>query len=202
MIGMLQGTVIDREENQVTLLVAGVGHEVLCTLNALSLASANKNELRLWTHLVVREDLLQLYGFADKEERALFRELIRISGIGPKVALAILSGMDSRGLIRAIQQGDSQMLTRLPGIGKKTAERLVVEMRGRLDDWQTVGAGTQAVAGTTAARDAGAEAEQALISLGYKPLEAAKMIASIDLSGEPGVEELIRSALKTRLRSS
>lgn len=202
MIGMLQGTVIDREENQVTLMVAGTGHEVLCTLNALSLASANKNELRLWTHLVVREDLLQLYGFVDKEERALFRELIRISGIGPKVALAILSGMDSQGLIRAIQRGDSQMLTRLPGIGKKTAERLVVEMRGRLDDWQISGADAATVPGTTARQDAGAEAEQALISLGYKPLEAAKMIALIEASDEMGVEELIRSALQARLRPS
>jgi Holliday junction DNA helicase RuvA len=198
---MLQGSIIDREDNQVTLLVGGVGHEVLCTLNALSLASASKTELSLWTHLVVREDLLQLYGFADKEERALFRELIRISGIGPKVALAILSGMDCKGLIRAIRQGDAQMLTRLPGIGKKTAERLVIEMQGRLDDWQPGELAAPLESGKEKTPDVAAEAEQALITLGYKPLEAAKMVAAVDASGLK-VEDLIRSALQSRLKPS
>ena len=202
MIGMLQGAVIDREDNQVTLMVAGVGHEVLCTLNALSLASANKTDLRLWTHLVVREDLLQLYGFGDKEERALFRELIRISGIGPKVALGILSGMDSQGLIRAIQRGDSTVLTRLPGIGKKTAERLVVEMRGRLDGWQSVEAGSASAASQSTKVDVSGEAEQALISLGYKPLEAARMISAVKATEESSVEEIIRAALQSRLKLS
>tara|TARA_R110002073_G_scaffold127809_2_gene273382 strand:- start:1126 stop:1725 length:600 start_codon:yes stop_codon:yes gene_type:complete len=199
---MLHGAVIDREDNQVTLMVAGVGHEVLCTLNALSLASANKTDLRLWTHLVVREDLLQLYGFADKEERALFRELIRISGIGPKVALGILSGMDSQGLIRAIQNGDATVLTRLPGIGKKTAERLVIEMRGRLDDWHPGEADSASSAGQGQKADVTGEAEQALISLGYKPIEAAKMISSVKATNESSVEELIRAALQSRLKLS
>ena len=111
MIGFLNGPVIDRVDTRLTILVAGIGYEVSCTLNALALASgsnldSNAETVELWTHLVVREDVQQLYGFADRTERSLFRELIRISGIGPKVALAILSGMDSSGLVHAIQSED------------------------------------------------------------------------------------------------
>jgi len=207
---MLQGSVVDREDNQICMMVGGVGHEVLCTLNALSLASntlnpdsSAKSDLCLWTHLVVREDVLQLYGFADKKERALFRELIRISGIGPKVALAVLSGMDSDGLIRAINHGDAVMLTKLPGIGKKTAERLVVEMRDRLEGWETDSPSSVQADNKDHSRkpDLAAEAEAALISLGYKPVEASRMIASVKDSEGLSVEELIRSALQSRLKS-
>ena len=203
---MLQGSVVDREDNQICVMAGGIGHEVLCTLNALSLVSSAqtaKSDVCLWTHLVVREDVLQLYGFVDKKERALFRELIRISGIGPKVALAVLSGMDSDGLIRAIHQGDSVMLTRLPGIGKKTAERLVVEMRDRLQGWEVEAeAGTSVdtpVANKTS--DLAAEAEAALISLGYKPVEASKMLSSIKDLGDMSVEDVIRTALQSRLKN-
>lgn len=198
MIGILQGSVVDREENQITLMVAGVGHEILCTLNALSLASSHKDNLSLWTHLVVREDILQLYGFADKKERALFRELIRISGIGPKVALAVLSGMDSDGLIRAIHHGDADMLTRLPGIGKKTAERLVVEMRDRLSDWEVTS--DLPLADQAEPSNTVAEAEHALIALGYKPAEAAKMLVNVKGSESLSVEDMIRAALQSRLK--
>lgn len=207
---MLKGSVVDREDNQLCIMAGGVGHEVLCTLNALSLASQFKvmdgagesdvSELCLWTHLVVREDVLQLYGFADKKERALFRELIRISGIGPKVALAVLSGMDADGLIRAINLGDAVMLTKLPGIGKKTAERLVVEMRDRLTDWETEPTAAPELPASRAS-DLAAEAEAALISLGYKPVEASRMIAAIKEPDDLSVEDLIRAALQSRLQS-
>lgn len=200
---MLQGSVVDREDNQICMMVGGVGHEVLCTLNALSLASNGKSDVCLWTHLVVREDVLQLYGFADKKERALFRELIRISGIGPKVALAVLSGMDSDGLIRAINHGDAAMLTKLPGIGKKTAERLVVEMRDRLQGWDVGLSESSPLGGSHQGRttDLAAEAEAALIALGYKPVEASRMLASVEDSDGLSVEELIRSALQSRLKA-
>lgn len=199
---MLHGSIVDREDNQICIMVGGVGHEVLCTLNALSLASGSKTDLSLWTHLVVREDVLQLYGFADKKERALFRELIRISGIGPKVALAVLSGMDSDGLIRAIHQGDAAMLTKLPGIGKKTAERLVIEMRDRLEGWETSSQTLLDTSNSDRPADLSGEAEQALISLGYKPVEASRMLSSVKDTDGMGVEDMIRAALQSRLSPS
>lgn len=200
---MLQGTVVDREENLICLMTAGVGHEVLCTLNALASVSTSINasaEVRLWTHLVVREDILQLFGFADKKERTLFRELIRISGVGPKVALSILSGMDVSGLVRAINQGDAVILTKLPGIGKKTAERLVIEMSDRLVGWE-VETDSSSMLVESEKIDLADEAEAALISLGYKPADAAKMLISVKSSDDMSVENLIRAALQSRLRS-
>jgi len=199
MIGLLQGSVVDREDNQISLLVAGVGYEVLCTLNAMSQVSASTDEVRLWTHLIVREDVLQLYGFADKKERALFRELIRISGVGPKVALSILSGMDCSGLVRAIHQGDAAILTKIPGIGKKTAERLVIEMRDRVQGWEVSG-DLPDHSGDAPSSDVGAEAEAALIALGYKPVEATKMISAVGDTASLSVEDIIRFALQSRLK--
>jgi len=180
----------------------GVGHELYCTLNALAMVSGAvkaSSELSLWTHLVVREDILQLFGFADKQERSLFRELIRISGVGPKVALSILSGMDAAGLVRAIHQGDAALLTKIPGIGKKTAERLVVEMRDRLTGWDIDTSAEQVI--THSKADIAEEAEAALIALGYKPADASKMLASIEVSADISVEQLIRKALQSRLRN-
>ncbi len=199
MIGLLKGAVIERRDNQITLLVGGVGHEIHCSLNALSLASGNSSELSLWTHLVVREDVLQLYGFADKKERAVFRELIRVSGVGPKVALAILSGMDVDGLVQAVNSGDSSTLTKVPGIGKKTAERLVVEMRDRLSGQELPGGGT--VDETSTPRNRASEAEAALVALGYKPVEATRMLSSVAHSESLSVEDMIRTALKSRLKA-
>jgi len=184
-------------------MVGGIGHEVLCTLNALALTAGSQADVSLWTHLVVREDVLQLYGFSDKKERALFRELIRISGIGPKVALAVLSGMDSDGLIRAIHNGDVVMLTKLPGIGKKTAERLVVEMRDRLEGWEIESSSSLDTDNnrTTRPSDLTSEAEAALIALGYKPVEASRMLASVKSIEGLSLEDLISSALQSRLKS-
>ena len=206
MIGFLNGPVIDRVDTRLTILVAGIGYEVSCTLNALALASglnldSNAETVELWTHLVVREDVQQLYGFADRTERSLFRELIRISGIGPKVALAILSGMDSSGLVHAIQSEDYATLSKIPGIGKKTAERLVVEMKDRLADWEV---GAAIIAGSSdqalkAKPDMASEAEAALIALGYKPAESSRMIASLDKIEGETLEGLIRRVLRDKL---
>ena len=200
MIGFIAGNVIHREDTQLTVLSQGVGYEINCTLNALSLGNAS-DAIELWTHLIVREDVQQLYGFGDKTERTLFRELIRISGIGPKVALAILSGMDSPGLVSAIQKNDSQTLTKIPGIGKKTAERLVVEMKDRLDGMTSSLALGDIASVNEQHRGDGLEeqAESALIALGYKPAEAARMISAIDAPACVTVEALIREALRSKL---
>ena len=198
MIGFVAGKVIHREDTQLTVFSAGVGYEVNCTLNALSL-TAGSESIELWTHLVVREDAQQLFGFADTTERTLFRELIRISGIGPKVALAILSGMDSPGLVSAIQSSDSQTLTKIPGIGKKTAERLVVEMKDRLDGMVHSLPITDAEPGHAGAESLVDQAESALIALGYKPAEATRMISAVSSEESRSVEVLIREALRNKL---
>lgn len=200
MIGFISGSVIEREDTQLTILVGGIGYEITCTLNAWALAS-DSEAVELWTHLVVREDVQQLYGFANQTERSLFRELIRISGIGPKVALAILSGMDSSGLVHAIQGEDSATLSKIPGIGKKTAERLVVEMKDRLSDWEAGDVMLDESSGVAvkAVPNLASEAEAALIALGYKPAESSRMIASLESEEDETVESLIRRALRNKL---
>jgi Holliday junction DNA helicase RuvA len=152
------------------------------------------SEIVLFTHLSVREDAHVLFGFGSEAERRFFRSLIRVNGVGPKLALTILSGISVEGFIRCVQEDDTAALTRLPGIGKKTAERLVVEMRDRLDD-----VGGQAVAAGARAnpRD---EALSALVSLGYKPQEAAAMLRGMKEDGLSS-EELIRRALQGALRN-
>jgi Holliday junction DNA helicase RuvA len=150
-------------------------------------------EITLFTHLTIREDAHVLFGFGSEAERRFFRSLIRINGVGPKLALTILSGISLDGFVRCVQENDTAALTRLPGIGKKTAERLVVEMRDRLDD-----VGAPASAGVSAnPRD---EALSALVSLGYKPQEAAQMLRAIKEDGLSS-EELIRRALQGALRT-
>ena len=212
MIGVLTGTLIDRDDNLLTLLCGQVGYEVHCTQRACALGSSvgavtdqTGPAIHLWTHLVVREDLMQLFGFVDRKERALFRELIRISGIGPKVALGLLSGMDADNLVAAIRRADSAALTKLPGIGKKTAERLVIEMQDRIKDWHSdttlpgTAAGTESI--KTTVSDHMGEAEAALISLGYKPTEASRMLTHIDGVESMSVEQIIRAALQSRVSS-
>jgi Holliday junction DNA helicase RuvA len=154
------------------------------------------DEIILHTHLAVREDAHVLYGFLRPQDRLLFRSLIKVSGVGPKLALAILSGMSADEFAGCVQSGDSAALTRLPGVGKKTAERLVVEMKDRLKDWQgvTLTTGTSAN-GKMPASDALKDAVSALVSLGYKPQEASRMVSQVEGDGLSS-EELIRLALK------
>ena len=201
MIGFLSGRVIHREDTSLTLLVSGVGYEVICTLNALGLTNQTKDSVSIWTHLIVREDVQQLFGFADQKERFLFRELIRVSGIGPKVALAILSGMDVSGLVNAIRNEDSVQLTKIPGIGKKTAERLVIEMKDRVSNWPLGEDSVATVTGTpdNTLPDVKVEIESALIALGYKPAESSRMVESLDIQPDETVETLIRRALRNKL---
>jgi Holliday junction DNA helicase RuvA len=152
--------------------------------------------------MVVREDAQLLYGFATLEERRLFRTLIKVNGVGAKLALTILSGISADDFARSVQEGDSAALVRLPGVGKKTAERLIVEMRDRLDDWQPSAVlpgappvGEKAATGGDALKDA----LSALVSLGYKPQEASRLVAKVEADGLES-QEIIRLALKQAIK--
>jgi Holliday junction DNA helicase RuvA len=197
MIGRLRGVLSEKQPPWLLLDVSGVGYEVEAPMSTFFVLPAIGTEVSLFTHLVVREDAQLLYGFWAQTERRLFRELIRVSGIGPRVALAILSGMDAAEFARCVQNEDSAALTRVPGIGKKTAERLLVEMRDRLKDWKLAPAsldGSSPVP-TSNADSASADAASALVALGYKPAEVDRLIkkhATPDIS----TEQLIRTVLK------
>ncbi|QQD17577.1 Holliday junction branch migration protein RuvA [Spongiibacter nanhainus] len=197
MIARLRGILIEKQAPEIVVDVGGVGYEVLVPMTTLYQLPALGDEVALYTHFVVREDAQQLYGFADTSSRQLFRDLIKVNGVGPKMALAIQSGMDSDDFVRCVQDGDTASLVRVPGVGKKTAERLVIEMRDRLQKWQ-VPAGL-ASAPREAVVDAAAEAEAALVALGYKPQEASRAIAALETEGQ-GSDALIRQALKNMIK--
>ena len=194
MIGFLRGVILRKQPPQLLIDVHGVGYEVEAPMSTFYDLPEVGNEVILHTHLSIREDAHVLFGFGSEAERRFFRSLIKVNGVGPKLALTILSGISVDGFVRCVQENDTAALTRLPGIGKKTAERLVVEMRDRLDD---VGAPAAATGGRANPRD---EALSALVSLGYKPQEAAQMLRSIKEDGHAS-EELIRRALQGALRN-
>lgn len=198
MIARLRGVLIEKQAPEIVVDVGGVGYEVLVPMTTLYQLPALGEEVALYTHFVVREDAQQLFGFADTASRQLFRDLIKVNGVGPKMALAIQSGMDSDDFVRCVRDGDTASLVRVPGVGKKTAERLVVEMRDRLQKWQ-VPAGTASAVPKDRVVDAAAEAEAALVALGYKPQEASRAIAALDTEGQ-GSDTLIRQALKNMIK--
>lgn len=200
MIGRLRGTLLDKKPPQLLLEVGGVGYEVEAPMSTFYQLPAGGGEVVLYTHLVVREDAHLLFGFASERERSLFRALIKVNGVGAKMALAILSGMNADTFARCIQDNDSASLTRLPGIGKKTAERLIVEMRDRLSDWQESGVLPVVLSQPIAAgRDEVKDAVSALIALGYKPPEASRMVSAVASDGRSS-EEIIREALKGAMK--
>lgn len=192
MIGSLQGRLCFKQPPRLMLEVQGVGYELEAPMSTFYQLPELGRELRLLTHLSVREDAHNLYGFATEAERQLFRNLIRVSGVGARIALAILSGITVDEFARCVQQEDAATLVRVPGIGKKTAERLIVEMRDRIAAMGTVKDGTLIGAdGGTPER----EAFGALVALGYKGSEVTKMLQAISSSGL-ATEEIIRRALK------
>ncbi|MFP4208212.1 MAG: Holliday junction branch migration protein RuvA [Wenzhouxiangella sp.] len=193
MIARLHGVLLERQPPILLVDVGGVGYEVEAPLSVFDRLPALGQPLTLLTQLIVREDAHTLYGFVDAADRDLFRALLKVSGVGPRLALAILSGVSSRDFALMVEAGDAQALTRLPGIGKKTAERLLLEMRGRLSDLQT-GPG---LAGAPA--DAAAEARAALTALGYSAAEALKMVRAVEAPGA-SAEALIREALKHKMQ--
>ena len=195
MIGRLRGIILEKQAPDLVIDVQGVGYEVAAPMSTFINLPALNEEVSLFTHLVVREDAQLLYGFSTIRERLLFRSLLKVNGVGAKLALTILSGSDVDDFSRSVQEGDAASLTRLPGVGKKTAERLIIEMRDRLKDISGA-MGLKPVA-SAAAKLAGAkdEAAEALVSLGYKPAEAEKMIRSLDTDGL-STEQIIKLALQ------
>lgn len=200
MIGRLQGQLADKHAPELLVDVNGVGYEVSAPMSTFADIGAVGEPITLYTHLVVRDDAHLLYGFSSLSERSMFRTLIKVSGVGPKMGLAILSGMDANAFATCIQTEDVKSLTKLPGVGKKTAERLIVEMRDRLKEWHTQAPLWQAAdqAEQSQANVLLAEAESALVALGYKPQEAAKMLSKVT-DKVSGSEELIRIALRNSL---
>jgi Holliday junction DNA helicase RuvA len=200
MIGTLAGVLAFKSPPHLLLEVGGVGYELEAPMSTFYTLPPVGERTRLLTHLVVREDAHVLYGFASHEERTLFRNLLKVSGVGPRIALAILSGGTSATFARAVREHDAAALTRIPGVGRKIAERLIVEMRDRIDEPE-VTSGQAADAGA-AARGAEAEAHGALVSLGYKPGEATRLIKGIGLEAvDLSTEELIRRALQSAVRT-
>lgn len=202
MIGRLRGTLLEKQPPWIVVDVGGVGYELETSMTTLLALPGPGEEVQLHTHLAVREDAHLLYGFARGDERQLFRALIKVNGVGPKLALAILSGMDQEAFIRCVMEDDIKALTRLPGVGKKTAERLVVEMRDRFPHWQLeqengLHALELGASPTTSAPDPQADAESALVALGYKPTEASRMLSGLD--DGLSTEGLIKAALARKL---
>lgn len=195
MIGRLKGILADKQPPWLLVDVNGVGYEVEAPMSTIFDLPQLGQPVTLYTHLAVREDAQQLFGFGSEAERTLFRTLIRISGVGGKLALAILSGMPTDEFVRVVEDGDAVRLTKLPGVGKKTAERLIIELRGKTDS--VIAPAGKAAEGRPASP--AADARDALVALGYKATDAKKMVDAVD---EPGLdsEALIRKALKASVR--
>ena len=197
MIGRLQGTILEKQPPSILIDVQGVGYELEASMSTFYQLPDCGENITLHTHLVVREDAQLLYGFYSLSERQMFRNLIKISGVGPKLALTILSGMSAEDFSRCIMDGDSKALTRLPGVGKKTAERLVIELKDRLekDDSIKLPGSTGTAASIERRANPVNDAVSALISLGYKAQQASQMIRDIDVEAK-STEEIIRAALQ------
>ena len=200
MIGRLQGIILEKQAPELLLDVNGVGYEIQAPISTFAMLGKTGSAAVLYTHLAVREDAHQLYGFSDKEQRTLFRTLIKVSGVGPKLALAILSGMDVSAFSLCVHNEDVAALTKLPGVGKKTAERLIVEMRDRLKEWQAPAPLWAAADNADKASQEAMlrEAESALIALGYKPQDAARMLNKV-AEAATSPEDMIRLALRSTL---
>ena len=193
MIGSLRGIIAAKQAPVLLIEVGGVGYELEAPMSTFYELPGLGQEVRLVTHLLVRDDAHVLYGFVTEDERRLFRNLLKVSGVGAKIALAILSGISVEGFTHCVRAEDTASLVKVPGIGRKTAERLIVEMRDRLDE---VTAGTVAPAAVPATGPrVEDEAYGALVALGYKPAEAARLLKKVDAEGL-GAEDMIREALK------
>ena len=202
MIGQIRGILIEKKPPEILVDVGGITYEIQVPMSTLYQLPDVGQEVVLHTHFVVRDDAQLLYGFCHTKDKTLFRSLIRVNGVGPRMALVILSGMEPDEFVRVVRNNDVTAMINMPGIGKKTAERLIVEMRDRLSEWQaSEGAGsapeTQDSASTI--KVFSKDAEAALIGLGYKPQQAARAIAQVlkDNLEITDSEELIRLSLKS-----
>lgn len=198
MISRLSGTLIEKQPPLAVIDVNGVGYEVEAPLSVFGSLPETGQPVVLLTHLQVSQDHQTLYGFATRQERTLFRQLMKVSGIGAKLALTILSGASGDELARYVADSDTAALTRLPGIGKKTAERIIVELRDKLDDYGP--AQTGAASGGSESGGAAAEARTALRALGYRDAEATQMVRQV-AEADMSAEEIIRKALKNKVKA-
>ena len=200
MIGQIEGTIIEKNPPEILVEVAGITYEILVPMSTLYQLPELGELVRLHTHFSVREDAQTLYGFFDAETKKMFRSLVRVNGVGPKMALGILSGMSVEDFVQAVRNNDSEAMVRMPGIGKKTAERLMIEMRDKMIEWgsdDNVGSDLSLQTKSSFTKDA----EIAMINLGYKPQQAARAIAQV-LKVNPEIndsEELIRFSLKSMI---
>ena len=194
------GTIIEKNPPEILVEVAGITYEILVPMSTLYQLPESGELVRLHTHFSVREDAQTLYGFFDAETKKMFRSLVRVNGVGPKMALGILSGMSVEDFVQAVRNNDSEAMVRMPGIGKKTAERLMIEMRDKMIEWgsdDNVGSDLSSQTKSSFTKDA----EIAMINLGYKPQQAARAIAQV-LKVNPEIndsEELIRFSLKSMI---
>ena len=199
MIGQLRGKLIYKQAPDLMLDVNGVGYELLASMTTFIDLPELDQETVLFTHFIVREDSQTLYAFSSKSERSLFRTLLKVNGVGPKMALAIVSGMTATEFAQFVHADDVTALTRLPGVGKKTAERLIIEMRDRLPEIEGESVDkTTSLPFTPSQKQIEEEAVTALLALGYKPPQASRMISSISAENL-SAEEMIRLALKASL---
>ena len=202
MIGQIRGILIEKNPPEILVDVGGITYEIQVPMSTLYQLPDVGQEVVLHTHFVVRDDAQLLYGFCHTKDKTLFRSLIRVNGVGPRMALVILSGMEPDEFVRVVRNNDITAMVNLPGIGKKTAERLIVEMRDRLNEWQA-SEGEDSVPGTEdsalTVKVFSKDAEAALIGLGYKPQQAARAIAQVlkDNLEITDSEELIRLSLKS-----
>ncbi len=201
MICQLRGILLEKAPPELVLDVNGVGYEVIAPMSTFYRLPEAGETVQLLTHLNIREDAHQLFGFYTSAERKLFRSLLKVNGVGPKLALAVLSSIEPDVFVQTVLNNDLATLVRLPGVGKKTAERLVIEMRDRLSDWYdsslTTAMNNPAAGNLLNTTNAVIqEAINALTALGYKPQEAARAVAKTGLSADMGCEPMIRSALK------
>lgn len=196
MIGQVRGIILEKQPPLVVVDVHGIGYEIDAPMSTFYQLPDMGQEINLFTHFVVREDAQHLYGFYTRDERHLFRTLLKVNGVGPRLALTILSSTATDEFVRCVLNNDTASLVRLPGIGKKTAERLVIEMRDKLSDWtQTPTQSGLPVSSANVRHHTLQDAISALIALGYKQQEANRTVTKID-DGASTSEELIRRALR------
>ena len=193
MIGRICGDLVAAEDEVILVDVHGVGYEITVTQPTLAGLSAATNPVELFTHQAVRDDAITLFGFPSREERSLFRLLIKVSGIGPKVAMTMLGSLPVPALLRCVGEGEAGMLTKIPGIGRKTAERIIVELKDRVDALPiSVGTGIDGLPGADQAVE---DAISALVALGWRQAQARDVVTNANVDGE-STEDLIRAALR------
>jgi len=196
MIGKLSGKILEKNPPEILLEVGGIGYEILCPMSSFY-EMGNESSVSLHTHFHVKEDAQTLYGFISKDEKTLFRELIRVNGVGPKVALAILSHLNAASLMNAVANEDDALLAKTPGIGKKTAQKLIVELKDRLAKLELSSSNNQTITSSVSINPNTQKALSALQALGFKVKEAEKMLSAIN-DDSLSTEELIRQALQNK----